>query len=167
MHVMTSKAHIYASLNMDKHRTAAKRRRPSLWTLFRLCFWEQNWLGLSLALVFATLLVSVVTWFLDGMLMSAVGYYTAGKPLRNVFLVYGGGSYNTLAEASAAGVAVFAYGAFLEALSAFVVAALVVFCVIAMYRRYSGHYPDKVTLGEEAVIGLAYERSALHHDLLR
>ena len=87
--------------------------------------------GIVIGAAFGKIVSSIV----GDIVMPIVGKLTGNVDFANLFVVLGEGSYKTLAEAKAAGVATVNYGVFINTIIDFIIVAFAIFLVIrAMHR---------------------------------
>jgi len=82
--------------------------------------------GIVLGAAFGTIIKSLV----EDVIMPVVGYFSGGTDFTNKFIALGGGQFETLEAAKAAGAATLNYGLFINAVIAFVIIAFVLFMII-------------------------------------
>ena len=94
-----------------------------------------NVLDLAVGVVIGAAFATVVKSFTDDILMPPIGLLTGHQDFSNKFVVLGGGGhYDTLAQAKAAGAATLNYGVFVNSLIAFVLVAFAVFLVVKWFN---------------------------------
>jgi len=98
-----------------------------------------NVVDLAVAVVIGAAFGAIVNSLVKDIIMPIVGYVLGGVDFTNLFIVLGGGSYATLADAQKAGAATINYGIFLNTIITFLVVALAMFFVVksmnAMKRK--------------------------------
>src|SRR5512139_3660055 len=98
-----------------------------------------NVVDLAVAFVMGAAFGAVVNSFVNDIIMPIIGYALNGVDFTNMFIVLGGGSYASLAEAQKAGAATINYGIFINTIITFLVVALAMFFVVksmnAMKRK--------------------------------
>jgi large conductance mechanosensitive channel len=106
---------------------------------FREFIMRGNVIDLAVAVVIGAAFGAIVNSLVKDIIMPIVGYMLGGVDFTNMFIVLGGGSYATLAEAQKAGAATINYGIFLNTIITFLVVALALFFVVksmnAMKRK--------------------------------
>ena len=89
-----------------------------------------NVVDLAIAVVIGAAFGAIVNSLVKDIIMPVVGYALGGVDFTNLFIVLGGGSYATLAEAQEVGAATINYGIFINTIITFLVVALVMFFVV-------------------------------------
>jgi len=106
---------------------------------FREFIMRGNVIDLAVAFVIGAAFGAIVSSLVKDIIMPIVGYALGGVDFTNMFVVLGGGSYATLADAQKAGAATINYGIFINTIITFLVVALAMFFVIksmnAMKRK--------------------------------
>ena len=106
---------------------------------FREFIMRGNVVDLAVAVVIGAAFGAIVNSLVKDIIMPIVGYALGGVDFTNLFIVLGGGSYATLADAQKAGAATINYGIFLNTMITFLVVALAMFFVVksmnAMKRK--------------------------------
>lgn len=95
--------------------------------------------GIIIGAAFGTIVKSLV----NDVIMPPIGLLLGKVDFSNLFIVLKGGdaSYNTLAEAQAAGAVTLNYGAFINTIISFVIVAFAVFLVIKNINRLKKEEP--------------------------
>lgn len=100
-----------------------------------------NVLDLAVGIIIGAAFTAIVNSLVNDIIMPPIGYILNGVDFSNLFIVLGGGTYPSLADAQAAGAATINYGLFINALINFLIVALAVFFLIrsvnAMVDRMS------------------------------
>jgi large conductance mechanosensitive channel len=106
---------------------------------FREFIMRGNVIDLAVAFIIGAAFGAIVSSLVKDIIMPIVGYALGGVDFTNMFIVLGGGSYATLAEAQKAGAATINYGIFINTIITFLVVALAMFFVVksmnAMKRK--------------------------------
>ncbi len=106
---------------------------------FREFIMRGNVIDLAVAFVIGAAFGAIVSSLVKDIIMPIVGYVLGGVDFTNLFIVLGGGSYATLADAQKAGAATINYGIFINTIITFLVVALAMFVVVksmnAMKRK--------------------------------
>ena len=89
-----------------------------------------NVVDLAVAVIIGAAFTAIVNSLVKDIFMPIIGYALGGVDFINMFVVLGGGSYATLAEAQKAGAATINYGLFINAVITFALIALILFFVI-------------------------------------
>jgi large conductance mechanosensitive channel len=102
---------------------------------FREFIMRGNVIDLAVALIIGAAFGAIVNSLVKDILMPIVGYALGGVDFTNMFLVLGGQSYATLAEAQKAGAATINYGVFINTIITFLVVALAMFFVVKAVNK--------------------------------
>ena len=99
-----------------------------------------NALDLAVGVVIGAAFGKIVESLVNDLVMPVIGLLTGGIDFSSRFLVLssGGGTFNTLAEAKASGLPIFAYGNFLNTVLQFVIIAFAIFLVVRQVNRLRG-----------------------------
>lgn len=89
-----------------------------------------NVIDLAIGVVIGAAFGKIVDAFVNDILMPPLGVLTGGRDFSNLFITLGRGTFATLAEARAAGVATLNYGLFLNAVIDFLIIAFAIFLVV-------------------------------------
>lgn len=94
-----------------------------------------NVIDLAVGIIIGAAFNSIVTSFVNDVLMPPIGMALGRVDFRELFVTLGSGRYDTLAEAEAAGAATINYGLFINALISFLLTALAVFLLVRAMNR--------------------------------
>ena len=98
-----------------------------------------NVLDMAVGIIIGAAFGSIVTSFVNDVMMPPLGLLLGGVDFSNLFLPLGGGSYESLAAAQEAGAATINYGLFINNVISFLIVAFAVFMVVksvnAMKRK--------------------------------
>lgn len=97
---------------------------------FKEFAFKGNVIDLAVAVVIGGAFGKIVTSFVDNILMPPLGLLIGSHDLSDYFVTLGGGHYDTLAQAKAAGAATLNYGLFINAVIYFVIIAFAIFLAI-------------------------------------
>ena len=89
-----------------------------------------NVIDLAVAVVIGAAFGKIITSFVDNILMPPLGLLIGKHDLSDYFITLSPGSYETLAQAKAAGAATLSYGLFLNAIIYFLIVAFAVFLAV-------------------------------------
>jgi large conductance mechanosensitive channel len=98
-----------------------------------------NVLDLAVGVIIGAAFGTLVKSFTDDILMPPLGLLLGRQDFSNKFIVLGGGEYETLAQAKAAGAATINYGVFINNAVTFLLLALAVFLIV----RWFNHLRDR------------------------
>ena len=104
-----------------------------------------NALDLAVGVVIGAAFAKIVDSLVNDLVMPVIGLLTGGVDFSARFLVLktGAGTFNTLAEAKASGLPIFAYGNFLNTVLQFLIIAFAIFLVVRQVNRLRGPVPAK------------------------
>lgn len=96
-----------------------------------------NVMDLAVGVIIGGAFGKIVTSLVDNILMPLIGIFTQGKNFNDYFYVLdtSKGDVATLADAKAKGVAVFAYGAFIQSVIDFLIIAFCIFLLVKFMNR--------------------------------
>jgi large conductance mechanosensitive channel len=94
-----------------------------------------NVVDLAIAVIIGAAFTAIVNSLVKDVFMPIIGYVLGGVDFTNMFIVIGGGSFPTLADAQKAGAATINYGLFLYAVINFLLVALILFFIIKGINR--------------------------------
>ncbi len=97
---------------------------------FREFIMRGNVIDLAVAFVMGAAFGAVVSSLVKDIIMPVIGYLLGGVDFSNMFIVLGGGSYASLADAQKAGAATINYGVFINSIITFLVVGLAMFFVV-------------------------------------
>ena len=117
---------------------------------FKKFIMRGNVMDLAVGVIIGGAFQAIINSLVNDVIIPLIGLITGGLDFSNLFIQFSGEKYATLAEAQAAGVAVFAYGNFITAVLNFLIIAFVIFMMVkGMNRLAEGRHKDKKE--EEAV----------------
>jgi large conductance mechanosensitive channel len=90
---------------------------------------------LAIGVIIGAAFTAIVNSLVKDIFMPIIGYALGGVDFINMFIVLGGGSYATLADAQKAGAATINYGLFINAVITFLLVALILFFVIKAINK--------------------------------
>jgi large conductance mechanosensitive channel len=102
---------------------------------FRKFITRGNVIDLAVGIVIGAAFTSVVTSFVNDILMPPIGRVTGGVDFSDLYVNLSGGEYESLAAAREAGAATIAYGLFLNNVISFLIVAFAVFLLVQSYNR--------------------------------
>lgn len=122
----------------------------TLWQEFRKFVARGNVFDLAVGIVIGAAFGTVVSSFVEDVLMPPVGMLTGGTDFSELYWNLSGGEYASLAEATQAGAATVNYGVFLNNLFSFLVVAAVLFLLVRQYNRLRERHAASDTPPPEA-----------------
>lgn len=94
-----------------------------------------NVLDLAVAVIIGGAFNKIVTSLVNDLLMPPIGYLMGGVDFSNLFLTLDGRTFDTLAAAEEAGVALIKYGMFINTVIDFLIIAATIFVVIKAFEK--------------------------------
>jgi len=102
---------------------------------FRDFIAKGNVLDLAVAVIMGGAFGSIVTSLVKDIIMPPIGLLLSGVDFSNLYLNLSGGTYASLKDAQAAGVATINYGIFLNTIINFLIVAGVIFLVVRAFNK--------------------------------
>ena len=102
---------------------------------FKTFITRGNVIDLAVGIVIGAAFTSVVSSFVDDILMPPIGRITGGVDFTELYVNLSGGEYESLAAAREAGAATVNYGIFLNSVISFLIVAFAVFMLVQAYNR--------------------------------
>ena len=111
-----------------------------MWNEFKAFIARGNVLDLAVAVIIGAAFGTVVTSFVDDIIMPPIGLATGGADFSELYVLLRAGEaapppYASLAAAREAGAVTVNYGAFLNTLLSFLIVALAVFMIVRLANR--------------------------------
>jgi large conductance mechanosensitive channel len=96
-----------------------------------------NVMDMAVGVIIGAAFGKIVTSLVENILMPVIGLFTGGVNFNDHFILldHSKGDFATLAKAKEAGVAVFAYGAFIQSVFDFIIIAFCIFMLIKFMNR--------------------------------
>lgn len=94
-----------------------------------------NVVDMAVGIVIGAAFGRIVSSFVNDILMPPIGRLMGNVDFSSLFINLSGGTYNTLAEAKAAGAATLNYGVFINTLLDFTIVAFAIFMVVRQMNR--------------------------------
>ena len=94
-----------------------------------------NVLDLAIAVIIGAAFSPIVSSLVNDILMPPIGMLLGGADFSDLFITLSDGSYDSLAEAQAAGAATINYGLFLNHVINFIIVAFVIFLIVKQVNR--------------------------------
>ena len=98
-----------------------------------------NMIDLAVGVIIGGAFNSLVTSFVDNIIMPVISIFTGKIDFCNLFLYLDGKEYDTLAQAQKAGAATLNYGTFITGLLNFIIMAFVVFLLVKAMNKLRTH----------------------------
>ena len=111
---------------------------------FKTFIMRGNVIDLAVGVIIGAAFQAIIKSLVDDLVMPVISLFTKGIDFANKFIVLGEGEFATLADAQEAGVAVFAYGNFINAVINFIIMAFVVFCLVKTINTLRAKTEKKV-----------------------
>ncbi|MGR3571406.1 large conductance mechanosensitive channel protein MscL [Brevirhabdus sp.] len=102
---------------------------------FREFIARGNVMDMAVGIIIGAAFTAIVNSMVKDLINPIIAVFTNGIDFTNMFVVLGSGKYDSLAAAREAGAAVFAYGAFVNAVINFLIVAFVVFVLVKAVNR--------------------------------
>ncbi len=102
---------------------------------FREFIMRGNVIDLAVGIIIGAAFTTIVNSLVADIIMPPLGQLLNGVDFTNLFIVLGGGSYESLEAAQAAGAATINYGVFINAVINFLIVAIAMFVVIRAVNR--------------------------------
>lgn len=106
-----------------------------MWKEFKAFIMRGNVIDLAIAVVIGAAFGAVVNSLVKDIIMPPIGWLLGGVDFENLFIVLGGGQFDTLAAAQEAGAATINYGIFINTIITFLIVALVIFFLVKGLNR--------------------------------
>ena len=100
-----------------------------------------NVLDMAVGIIIGAAFGKIITSFVGDVLMPPIGLLLGKVDFSSLFLNLSGKSYDTLAQAKAAGAATINYGLFLNTVIDFLIVALVIFLLVRQVNRWKKPAP--------------------------
>jgi large conductance mechanosensitive channel len=94
-----------------------------------------NVMDMAVGIIIGAAFTAIVNSMVGDLLMPVIGMFTSGMDFSNLFMALDGNTYESLAAAEEAGVAVAKYGVFLNAIINFVIVAFVIFMLVKQVNK--------------------------------
>jgi len=94
-----------------------------------------NVMDMAIGIILGAAFGKIVSSFVGDLLMPPIGMLLGNVDFSSLFLVLGGGSYGSLAEAKEAGAATLNYGVFINTVLDFLIVAFAIFIVVRQMNR--------------------------------
>lgn len=107
-----------------------------MWKEFKEFAVKGNAMDLAVGVVIGAAFGKIVSSLVSDIIMPLVGLLLGRVDFTNLFIPLGGGKFNTLAEAKAAGVATLNYGIFINNIIDFLIIAFSIFIVVKQINRF-------------------------------
>ena len=95
-----------------------------------------NVIDLAIGIIIGSAFGSIVSSFVDDIIMPLIGLFTGGINFTDYFISLDGTNYNTLAQAQDAGAATLNYGQFLGIVLNFIIIAFSIFIAIKWVNKF-------------------------------
>jgi large conductance mechanosensitive channel len=106
-----------------------------MWKEFKDFIMTGNVIDFAVAVILAGAVGLVVNGFVSDIVMPVVGHFTSGVSFENLFITLDGQSYETLAAANESGVAVIAYGKWINSIINLLIVGFVLFMIVKSYNK--------------------------------
>ena len=123
-----------------------------MWNEFKAFAARGSVIDLAVGIIIGVAFTTVVNSLVNDILMPPIGEIVGGVDFTDLFINLSGGSYDSLAEAQAAGAATINYGLFINAVINFLIVALAVFFLIKAVNRFLIRQEEVVEETAEEVV---------------
>lgn len=106
-----------------------------MWKDFKKFAFKGNVLDLAVAVIIGGAFGLIVKSLVNDIIMPLIGKLLGNTDFTNLFIVLGDGSFETLADAQAAGVATLNYGLFINTIINFLIIAVSIFWVVKLMEK--------------------------------
>ncbi len=103
-----------------------------------------NVMDLAVGVIIGGAFSAIVTSLVNDIIMPVISLITGGIDFTNWFISLDGNKYATLAEASAKGASVLAYGSFIQAIIYFLILAFVIFMLVKGVNKLTKKKKEEV-----------------------
>ena len=103
-----------------------------------------NVMDMAVGIIIGAAFTAIVKSLVSDLINPIISLFTGGIDFTNMFVVLGEGEFATLEAAREAGVAAFAYGAFIMAIINFLIIAFVVFMLVRYVNKVKAASETKV-----------------------
>ncbi|MFY0252706.1 large conductance mechanosensitive channel protein MscL [Chitinophaga sp. 30R24] len=113
-----------------------------------------NVMDLAVGVIIGGAFGKIVTSLVDNILMPLIGLFTQGKNFNDYFIELdkSKGDAQTLADAKAKGIAVFAYGAFIQSVIDFLIIAFCIFLLVKFMNKLTRRKDEGPALTTEQLL---------------
>ncbi|MBQ8027356.1 MAG: large conductance mechanosensitive channel protein MscL [Clostridia bacterium] len=125
-------------------------KKSSFFSEFKTFIMRGNVIDLAVGVIIGAAFQAIIKSLVDDLVMPVISLATKGVDFANKFIVLGEGEFATLAEAQEAGVAVFAYGNFINAVLNFLIMAFVIFVLVRTINKLREKADKKEAVVEAA-----------------
>jgi large conductance mechanosensitive channel len=119
-----------------------------MWQEFKTFISKGNVLDLAVGIIIGAAFGKIVSSFVSDVLMPVVGLGLGKVDFTNLFVVFNGEHFETLADAKKAGVSTLNYGVFLNSVIDFIILGFAVFLIIKLATKVQKKAPAVVTTKE-------------------
>jgi large conductance mechanosensitive channel len=106
-----------------------------MWKEFNEFIMTGNVIDLAVAVILAGAVGLVINGFVSDIMMPVVGHFAGGTDFANLFHAMDGNEYATIEAAKEAGVAVVAYGKWINAIINLITVGFVLFMMVKAYNK--------------------------------
>jgi len=106
-----------------------------MWSEFKTFIARGNVMDMAVGIIIGAAFTAIVQSMVADLVNPVLGLLTGGVDFSGLYVLLGSGEFASMAEAEAAGAAVFAYGRFIMAVLNFLIIAVVVFLLVRGVNR--------------------------------
>lgn len=125
-------------------------KKSSFFSEFKTFIMRGNVIDLAVGVIIGAAFQAIIKSLVDDLVMPVISLATKGVDFANMFVSLDGNEYETLAAAQEAGVAVFAYGNFINAVLNFLIMAFVIFVLVRSINKLREKAVKKEEVAEAA-----------------
>ena len=107
-----------------------------------------NLIDVGVGVIIGTAFSKIISSFVNDIVMAPLNFVIGKANFTDYFWVLSGGSYETLADAKAAGAITVNYGAFLTNIIDFLILALIIFIVVQQVNRFRAKFRGSAPVGQ-------------------
>lgn len=134
---------------------------------FKAFAMKGNVIDLAVGVIIGGAFGKIVSSLVNDIIMPLVGSLLGNLDFQNLFITLGGGSFNTLEEAKAAGAATLNYGLFINNIIDFLIIAFSIFVVIKQINRIPKKQEESAPAPAVTTKTCKYCYSEIHIDATR
>ncbi len=106
-----------------------------MWKEFKDFIMTGNVIDFAVAVILAGAVGAVVNSFVSDIIMPVVSHFTSGVSFDNLFYALDGNNYETLAVPAGKGVAVIAYGKWINSIINLIIVGFVLYLIVKAYNK--------------------------------
>lgn len=107
-----------------------------------------NLIDVGVGVIIGTAFSKIISSFVNDIVMAPLNFVIGKANFTDYFLVLSGGSFETLADAKAAGAITLNYGSFVTNIIDFLILALIIFIVVKQVNRFRAKFSGTSAVGQ-------------------